>query len=350
MAFAVNARAADEEGKWYLNPQYGYTWLDDDRLVDDGDHFGFGIGKHLTEYLSVELNGTWAEFDSNIGRTLDQSVYSLDYLAVLARKSRVSPYLTIGGGYIENKYNNDGEYGPLAQAGLGLMIDLGENRAGTFVFQLRSEVKYRYDWADGPIEETHGDLLVNLGFALNFGASNAPPPPVVQAPPPPPPPPPAPPPVDSDGDGVLDPADRCPGTPRGVAVDNAGCPRGGPVVLRGVDFATNSATLKPESLSVLDGVADDLKQHPRLLVELQGHTDSSGADAYNLDLSQRRAESVRNYLLAQDVRPDQLVARGYGESQPIADNTTAAGRAENRRVVMHVLENPGNAEVEGGGT
>ncbi len=175
-SLAVNARAADEEGKWYLNPQYGFTWLDEDRLVDDGDHFGFGLGKHLTEYLSVEINGTWAEFDGNIGRTLDQSVYSLDYLAVLARKSRFSPYVMIGGGYIENKFDTGGEYGPLAQAGVGLLIDLVENRAGTFVFQLRPEVKYRFDWADGPIEDTHGDLLVNLGFVFNFAAINEPPP------------------------------------------------------------------------------------------------------------------------------------------------------------------------------
>jgi OOP family OmpA-OmpF porin len=130
-----------------------------------------------------------------------------------------------------------------------------------------------------------------------------------------------------------------------VAVDSAGCPRGR-VVLRGVGFATNSATLTPESRPALDAVAADLRKYPRLRVELQGHTDSSGADAYNLDLSQRRAESVRNYLIAQGVPGTQLEARGYGETEPIADNTTAAGRAENRRVAMHVLANPGNADVE----
>jgi OOP family OmpA-OmpF porin len=216
------------------------------------------------------------------------------------------------------------------------------------VFQIRPEVKYRFDWADGPVEDTHGDLLINLGFAFNFGshATEAPVPP----PPPPPPatPPPAPAPVDSDSDGVLDPNDRCPATPLGVAVDSTGCPRGGPVVLRGVGFATNSATLTPGSLPVLDGVAEDLRKYPRLRVELQGHTDSSGADAYNLDLSQRRAESVRNYLMAQGVSGTQLVATGYGETEPIADNTTSEGRADNRRVVMRVLENPGNAPVQGG--
>ena len=348
MALAPASRAADEEGMWYLNPQYGYTWLDDDRFVDDGDHFAFGIGKHLTEHMSVELNGLWTDYDGALGRTLDQSVYSLDYLAVFGRKNRVSPYLSLGGGYIENKFNNDGEYGPLAQVGAGLLMDLGGNSSGSFQFQLRPEVKYRYDWAEGLTDDNHGDLLVNLGFVFNFGAGN-PPPPVVQSPPPrpaPPPPPPPPPPADSDGDGVPDMADRCPGTPRGIVVDEKGCPRE-PVILRGVEFATASATLTEGSRPILDAVADDLLIHPLVRVELQGHTDSRGADAYNLDLSQRRAESVRDYLISKGVNATRLVAQGYGETQPIGDNTTEAGRAENRRVVMKVIANPNNAEIEG---
>jgi len=349
-AFAAGAQAADEVGKMYVNPQYGYTWLDSSRQMDDGDHLGAGIGWHLTDLLSVEVNWLDADFESETARELEQTVYSLDYLLVFNRASRVSPYITLGGGYIENKYNTDfDEYGPLAQAGVGLLLDLGENSSRSFVFQIRPEVKYRFDWADGPVEDTHGDLVINLGFAFNFGAS-ASTPTVAQAPPRPPAPLPVTPPgpMDSDHDGVLDTDDRCPGTPEGVAVDSTGCPRRGPVVLRGVSFATNSATLTPESLPVLDGVAGDLRKYPRLRVELQGHTDSSGADAYNLDLSQRRAESVRNYLVAQGVSGTQLEARGFGESEPIGDNTTAEGRADNRRVVMRVLDNPGNAPVQGG--
>ena len=349
-AVTAEVRAADEVGKFYINPFYGYTWLDESRGVDDGDHFGSGFGFHLTEHLSVEINGLMGEFEGGGGRELDQQAFSLDYLGVFARSSAVSPYLTFGGGYIENKYSTDiDEYGPFAQAGAGLLIDLGENRSRTFVFQLRPEVKYRFDWADGPVQDDHGDLIINLGFAFNFGAPDDPPAPVMPPPPPPAPPPPAPPPpTDSDGDGVLDDADRCPGTARGVVVDSNGCPRPERVVLRGVEFATNSATLTAGSRPVLDGVAEDLRKTPRLRVELQGHTDSRGADAYNLDLSQRRADSVRDYLIAMGVNPTQLVARGYGETEPIADNATDLGRAENRRVTMRVLENPANVEVEGG--
>jgi OOP family OmpA-OmpF porin len=113
-----------------------------------------------------------------------------------------------------------------------------------------------------------------------------------------------------------------------------------------VNFEFNSATLTAESRPVLDEVAADLKKHPRLRVELQGHTDSAGRDAYNLQLSRRRADAVRGYLVAQGVSAEQLTAKGYGETQPAADNSTESGRAENRRVEMNVVDNPGDVEVK----
>jgi OOP family OmpA-OmpF porin len=345
---AAGAQGADETGKSYFNAQYGNTFHDGSRPVDDNAHVAFGIGRHLSRAWSVELNGLRSNFDEvdGVGQ-LDQTAYSLDALAVFGRGKRASPYLTFGGGYIENDYSLLlNEYGPFAQAGAGLLLDWGENSSRTFVFQLRPEFKYRYDWAEGA-DPNHGDWLIQLGFAFNFGPDNAPPPPPPPPPLPPPPPPPAPPPpVDSDGDGVPDSADRCPGTPRGIVVDEKGCPREA-VILRGVEFATASATLTEGSRPILDAVADDLKIHPLVQVELQGHTDSQGADVYNFDLSQRRADSVRNYLMSRGVDASRLVARGYGETQPIADNGTAAGRAENRRVVMTVIANPNNAEIQG---
>ena len=125
-----------------------------------------------------------------------------------------------------------------------------------------------------------------------------------------------------------------------------GCPRD-PVILRGVEFATASATLTSASRPVLDGVAKDLREHPMVRVELQGHTDSRGADAFNLELSQRRADSVRDYLISQGVSGTRLEAKGYGETQPIADNATKLGQAENRRVVMKVIANPNDVLIEG---
>ena len=105
--------------------------------------------------------------------------------------------------------------------------------------------------------------------------------------------------------------------------------------LQGVSFATNSAELTPESTAVLDHAISQLKQFPSVAVEVRGYTDSRGSDAYNLKLSQRRAESVMQYLQGHGVT-NPLTARGYGKADPIADNATREGRLANRRVVLHL--------------
>ena len=169
----------------------------------------------------------------------------------------------------------------LAQVGVGLLIDAAENSNGSFVFQLRPEMKGRWDFIDEPANDHFLDYMFGIGFQFAWGPARAPAPAPQASPPPPPPPAPK----DSDGDGVLDDVDQCPGTPRGSAVDAVGCPRKGSVTLKGVNFEFNSSKLTAESRPILDDVAADLKQHPRLKVEMEGHTDSVGADAYNLKLS-----------------------------------------------------------------
>jgi len=156
--------------------------------------------------------------------------------------------------------------------------------------------------------------------------------------------------MDSDHDGVPDDIDRCPNTPPGVAVDQFGCPEKGSITLEGVNFEVNSAVLTADSQPVLDTVADGLVKHPHLKVELQGHTDSTGTKAYNMVLSGKRADAVRSYLLSKGVSSQQLVSKGYGPTEPVASNATREGRAKNRRVVMNVLENPGDVTVKGAGT
>jgi outer membrane protein OmpA-like peptidoglycan-associated protein len=145
---------------------------------------------------------------------------------------------------------------------------------------------------------------------------------------------------------VLDTNDQCPGTPTGTAVDPVGCPRKGSVTLEGVTFETDSANLTETSRPVLDKVAAAMSKYPRLKVEVQGHTDSSGADAHNMKLSQQRADSVRDYLISHGVAADQMTTKGYGETEPIADNSSEEGRAQNRRVVLRVTDNPGDVEVK----
>jgi OOP family OmpA-OmpF porin len=231
--------------------------------------------------------------------------------------------------------------------GVGLQLKL------TDAFVIRAEAeRYRIGDAVG----NNGDIdLFSLGVLYRFGwaapqaARPETPPPTAAMPEPVPPPPPAPP-RDSDNDGVTDDLDKCPGTPPGTAVDAAGCPLKGSITLEGVTFEYKSAQLSADSRTILGGIGDNLKKYPRLRIELQGHTDSAGGDAYNLALSQRRAESVRDYLIERGVVADRLTARGYGEAQPIESNDTEAGRARNRRVVMHVIANPGQVKVEGEGS
>ncbi len=113
---------------------------------------------------------------------------------------------------------------------------------------------------------------------------------------------------------------------------------GNPVVLHGVNFRYDSAELTPESGIVLDRVAGRLRETPELAVEVGGHASSEGNDNYNLDLSRRRAESVRTYLIEHGVKADSMSAAGYGEQQPIVENATEQGRSVNRRVELVRLQ------------
>lgn len=145
--------------------------------------------------------------------------------------------------------------------------------------------------------------------------------------------------MDADGDGVTDDRDQCPATIAGLTVDPKGCPSafqvGTPLVLVGVNFQTGKAVILPVSQGVLDQVAQSLVDNPDVNVEVGGHTDSQGSEAANLRLSQARADAVRQYLIGKGVAAARITAKGYGEGSPVADNTTAAGRAANRRVELN---------------
>ncbi|MEM7282533.1 MAG: OmpA family protein, partial [Pseudomonadota bacterium] len=143
--------------------------------------------------------------------------------------------------------------------------------------------------------------------------------------------------LDSDNDGVVDRLDECPDSRPGAQVDVKGCEIKDEIRLPGVNFTTNSDELLPGAESVLDDAAASLIKNPSIRVEVQGHTDSDGAAAYNQNLSERRAITVLDYLASKGVERDRLTARGYGEVQPIADNSTAEGKAANRRVVLSIV-------------
>ncbi len=144
---------------------------------------------------------------------------------------------------------------------------------------------------------------------------------------------------DTDGDGVLDKDDQCPNEAGEVA--NNGCPQIAPPAekmkelneyARTILFDTGKSTIKEESDQVLQAMVAILKEYPKADFSLDGHTDSVGSEKSNQLLSERRANSVRDYLIANGINADRLTAQGFGESRPIADNKTREGRKNNRRV------------------
>jgi len=171
---------------------------------------------------------------------------------------------------------------------------------------------------------------------------------------------------DTDGDGIVDPEDACPaeagtldGCPDfdddGVADKDDACPqqvgtianKGCPEIaeedretlqfaMQAVQFQSGSARLKPESNEVLDQIVQIMERYPDYKLRIEGHTDSQGAEQTNQVLSEERAKACFQYLAANGVRPDRMRYKGFGESQPIADNTTATGRGLNRRVAFEL--------------
>lgn len=141
---------------------------------------------------------------------------------------------------------------------------------------------------------------------------------------------------DIDKDGVLNANDICPNTPVGEAVNSDGCPA---TVTLNVNFENNSAEIAPVSYDVINKYAKFLTTYTNYNAKIVGYTDSRGSEAYNQKLSEKRAESVMGSLVEKGVDAKQLSSSGKGEANPVADNSTAEGRAENRRIEAELTRN-----------
>ena len=146
--------------------------------------------------------------------------------------------------------------------------------------------------------------------------------------------------TDRDNDGVPDDIDRCPDTPGPAS--NYGCPEDVKTKLtyiaKNIYFHTNKATLQQISHDPLDQLVDILKRYPNASLVIEGHTDNTGSNAYNIELSENRANAVKNYLTGKGIDGSRLTATGYGEEKPVTTNNTAEGRKLNRRVELKLSE------------
>ncbi len=347
--FTAAAQADEHVAKNYFDLLGSAAKYDREKSVDDGLVGISGrIGREMNERWNLELasNAFNADGDASKGGVdIDQWSIGGNALAVFNRGGGFQPYLLAGLGGIDSRYKGGGRSRDYYyDVGAGAIIPIFDGKG-----RLRGEVVRR---AENDAFDSK-DYILNIGFGVPFGKKAEP---VVMAAAP----------VDSDGDGVTDDLDQCPNTPAGAAVDAVGCELdsdgdgvvdskdkcpgtplgtqvdadGCPIVivinLEGVNFRTNSAELLDGAEVALNDDVATLVAKPDVLIEVAGHTDSDGEADYNLDLSQRRAEAVRTYLIGKGVEADRISAKGYGEAEPVASNASAAGKAQNRRVELRI--------------
>jgi outer membrane protein OmpA-like peptidoglycan-associated protein len=311
--------------------------------VDDDTGFSFDVTAMLSQKWGLELFAAPAQ---NHRTTSDTATASTPFgkveplIQTLTGQyhfnplGRARPYVGAGVGYAQFSGEQPAglslgrSWGPTAVAGidLGVTQRFFVNLSARWV-DMDSKVKLNGNRV-GDVALDPMIYSVNLGY--RFGATAAPAVVAVAAIAPAVVPKPVAP-LDSDGDGVIDPNDMCPDTPRGTRVGPQGCPCD--LTLK-LNFAFDSSALTDSDKAQLDAAVAELKRLNWTSGVIEGHTDSIGSDAYNQKLSERRAETVRAYLAAQGIADSRMVPTGFGESQPVADNKTAEGRAENRRVVL----------------
>ena len=292
-----------------------------------GRHFGNGWGWEANYTFSALETGPSGGGDYYIHTAGGDLVYSL------GDRQHFTPFALIGGGGAFDDVHprtNNGASG-YVDAGLGLTT-------GTFWhnrIRLRAEARAVHDFISTNERNGFTDYRAGIGLEIPFYelkpqhvAVAEPAVQVVKVP------------TgleDSDGDGVVDAVDKCPNTPPNTRVDGDGCPIPKVVRLEGVTFEFNKTRLRPDSQTILNWVVGIMKKYPDMQVELAGYTDSVGSAAYNLKLSQKRADAVKGYLLEQGVDGSRIQTKGYGKENPVASNDTDEGREYNRRVELHIL-------------
>jgi OOP family OmpA-OmpF porin len=351
---------ADESSDFEAFLGAGHYKFDDERNLDKATSLELGAELPMTEALSAEA--WFTKFDADIENSsseLDGTRYTLGGLYHFSNKS-LRPFMSLGLGHLVFEDSSDKKHDEAAAyLGLGLKKYFDNN------IILRGEVLGLKSF-DHELTDLGARIAVGYAFGRSTTkpvamAEPAPAPKVVQQMPKSEPiaepvqqepvkkadVAPAPkavavvvPPKDSDNDGVIDSLDQCNGTDKAFKVDASGCPimlTEAVSIKMNVKFPSNSSVISKDNYSEIQKVADFMKQFDETNVVVEGYSDDRGAAAYNKSLSQKRADAVRMTLINEfKLDAKRVSAMGYGEESPIADNNTAAGRSENRRVIAVV--------------
>lgn len=318
IAVAGGARAQDPV--YYVSPGLNLIEFDRGNMLEEREvGFTFSLGVDFDRRWSAELGFMEADpaYAEN-RKEANLSIWEAGLRYTLGEPGdRLRPYLSGAVGNIDV----DGENDTLINYGAGLE------------FELRDQVVLRAGMSRFNYLGRDSDIGFNAGLVYYFGERNPPPPP-------PPEPVAAAPPPDSDGDGAPDPDDDCPDTPSSYAVDENGCPILIEEIARfelQVNFDFDESVIRDGDVTEIEDLAEFLREYDSVMLQLEGHTDNIGPPLYNLDLSQRRADAVRDMLIGDfGISPGRIAAQGFGEQLPVADNETEAGREANRRVVAVV--------------
>ncbi|MFC0677298.1 OmpA family protein [Lysobacter korlensis] len=341
----VQAQQFDD--RWYVAGSAGLNVQDSERGTRNAPFFTLGAGRMVSPAWSVEGQFNYQNPNLDINEDLYWSQYgvSLDLRRhFMAEGQGWGPYLLVGLGYQRAEEEFDASPSPqspgqredgnlAAKIGAGLQSDLGR-------LAVRAEVAYRADFDDSsvnaPDSDWFGDMLASVGVVIPLGPE--PVAPVAPAPTPSTAPNCAD--MDDDGDGVNNCDDKCPGSQAGQTIGPDGCPVPVSIDLRGVNFDFDKATLRPDAVQILSEAVQILQRYPELRVEVAGHTDLCGPDAYNQQLSQRRAQTVFDYLTSNGIDASRLAGPvGYGETRPLEQTPQelpACKNERNRRTELNV--------------
>jgi len=339
------------DGRWYIAPTVGGYYNDSDRNTNSRQfYYGLGVGKFISPNISIDLfaDRTSRDIDNmalGIGPGHSHDHWASNNYGVAARFyaggwNAWRPYALVGVMGSQHQSIFDHGWSPAAEVGGGVSKTITDST------DFRVEAGYRYDFDDKsqPAKNGYGDWFLGFSLVSRFGAPPA-------APEAPAPAPAAPDCSKTIVNGVNLCDNKCPNLPEGTVVGPDGCPQKVVIDLRGVNFkfdrpkkgetniVKSLAEPTKDSLSVLDQAVDTLQRYPQVHVTVAGYTDGKGTDAYNQSLSERRAQIVYSYLTSHGIDASRLEGPiGHGKNDPIGDNATDAGRAQNRRTELQVQQ------------